>query len=329
MNRHVNRYECKATIYALSAMAAWSGLDRGALAAAEREISPRQARPPQWSADVLDAFYPDAREKLEGNRPDSSQTGLPARVVRDAAGAISLDRAPAGSGTAWSKLIDAETIETEIKRLAELVAADVTTPGEFKGGGYKTCRSHFSLLAVLFAVASEYDGQVRWQDAAGGLRELFARAGYNCKVGTDQSYREAAERKQDLDELVRGARPQTPLVQEETVWSQMADRPPLMERLEIAQRDRLMAWLASEREFTRNIAGVRHEAQMVALLADVIGRKGFEYWDDATYADSVRGLRQAASDLGTATDVMNYQQARQALDRATKACNDCHDGYRE
>ena len=40
------------------------------LFAAERGDKPKRARPPKWSADVLDAFFEDAREKLEGERPD-------------------------------------------------------------------------------------------------------------------------------------------------------------------------------------------------------------------------------------------------------------------
>ena len=73
---------------------------------------------------------------------------------------------------AWSKLIDAETLETEIKRLAQAVAQDVTSPSEFKGGAYQACRRHFSVLATLFAIAAEYDGEVRWQDAAAGAARL-------------------------------------------------------------------------------------------------------------------------------------------------------------
>jgi len=72
------------------------------------------------------------------------------------------------------QIIDAETIETEIKRLAQEVAKTVTAPAQFKGGGYKDCRREFSVLAALFAVSAEYDGDVRWKDAAAPLREAAA-----------------------------------------------------------------------------------------------------------------------------------------------------------
>jgi hypothetical protein len=298
-----------------------------ALLAAQRGEKPKRARPPKWSADVLDAFFEDAREKLEGERPDYGAANTIATNQSQQA-APAAER-PSAGGSQWSKLIDAETIETEIKRLAQAVAQDVTSPTEFKGGAYQACRRHFSVLATLFAIAAEYDGEVRWQDAAPALRDLFARAGYNCKVGTDQTFQEARQRKQDLADLVGGSRPRAGEAERETDWGQVSDRPPLMQRLNIAHEERLTKWLASEREFGRNLEGLRHEAQLIAAIADVIGREGFDYWDDEQYAEYARTLRQAATDVAAAVELDNFQNAREAGVRMTKACADCHDGYRE
>jgi hypothetical protein len=287
----------------------------------------KRARPPKWSNDVREVFFDDAREKLVGPRPDYSQTTNGTSRPRDAAATPSrTDAAPIGA--TWSKLIDAETIEAEIKRLAQAVASDVATPSTFKGGAYKQCRRHFSVLAVLFAVAAEYDGAVRWSEVAPALRDLFARAGYNCKVGTDQTYRESLQRNQDLAELIRGSRPQIASAERLADWSQVTDRPPLMQRLEVAHQERLTKWLANEREFTQHRDEVRHEAQLVAAFADVIGREGFEYWDDEQYSQYARDLRQAATDIAAAAELENYEQAKQAIGRATNACTNCHEGYR-
>ena len=130
----------------------------------------------------------------------------------------------------------------------------MTTPSEFKGGGYKDCRRHFSVLAVLFAVAAEYDGEVRWQDAAPGLRDLFARAGHNCKVGTDQTYQEADAAQARLADLIGGTRPQAAEAERKADWAQVADRPPLMQRLNMAHQDRLTKWLANEARVRPRIA---------------------------------------------------------------------------
>ena len=316
----------KNIVVALALIALMNG---GAELLAERTVRPvKRARPPKWSNDVRDVFFDDARDKLVGPRPDYGSATTIASHVNDAATTPSDTQAPP-TGATWSKRIDPETIEAEIKRLAQAVEGDVATASKFKGGAYKDCRRHFSVLAVLFAVAAEYDGAVRWSDAAPALRDLFARAGYNCKVGTDQTYQESLERSQDLAELIRGSRPQVPSVERVADWSQVTDRPPLMQRIELAHQDRLTKWLANERQFAQHREEVRHEAQLVAVFADVIGREGFEYWDDEQYAQYARELRQAASDIAAAVELENYEQARQAVGRATMACTNCHEGYRE
>ena len=323
MNRRRRNYSLLAAL-ALAGMFVPQGT--GAFAA-ERGDKPKRARPPKWSADVLDVFFEDAREKLEGERPDYAAKSATPAIQSPSSAPGSVAQEP--SSFAWSKLIDAETLETEIKRLAQAVAQDVTSPTEFKGGAYQNCRRHFSVLATLFAIAAEYDGDVRWQDAAPGLCDVFARAGYNCKVGTDQTYQEAQQRKQDLADLVSGSRPRAAEAERAADWSQVTDRPPLMQRLNIAHEERLTKWLANEREFGRHSAEVRHEAQLVAAIADVIGREGFDYWDDEQYAGYARSLNQAATDLAAAVELENFQQARDAGNHMTKACADCHDGYRE
>lgn len=288
-------------------------------------LAAKEARPPKWSRDVLDAFFDDAREKLTGPRPDYG-----ARAESDnSASASSLQRAGGAPAFAWSNLVTPNTLETEVKRLSQSLASTVTTPSQFKGGGYKDARRDFSELAVLFAVSDQYDGDARWKDAAAGLRDVFSQAASNSKIGTDQSYREATARKQDLAELVRGGRPQVPKAAAAiTDWSRVSAREPLMQRMNIAHQERLTKWLADAASFRRNRSEIAHEAQIVALLADVIHREAFKYWDDETFSGYANDLRQSASDISAAAASDNYEQAREAIGRATNACANCHDGYR-
>jgi hypothetical protein len=145
------------------------------LLAAEPTKKNEGVPPPKWSADDLNAFFPDARMKLVGARPDY-QKAQALKASNTTGGANSAQAKSAGG---WSKLIDAETIETEIKRVGPSLAKATRSPSEFKGGGYKECRREFSLLAMLFGITAEYDGDIRWQDASPTLRDLFSRAGHN------------------------------------------------------------------------------------------------------------------------------------------------------
>jgi hypothetical protein len=295
-------------------------------------LSAKEARPPKWTRDALDAFFSDAREKLQGERPNYSQKA----TALDSDKASASPRASAGASTMeassvlpWSQIITAETIETEIKRLSQSLGKSIGTPSKFKGGGYKDVRRDFSELAVLFAVVAEYDAPIRWKDTAAGMRELFARAAANAKVGTYETFREASLRKDDLAELVRGSRPQVPKASAAVPdWSKVSAREPLMQRLSIAQQERLQPWLADSATFRRNQADAAHEAQLVALIANVIHRAEYEYWDDETFADVARELQAAASDVSAAAQSDNFEQARRAFTRAATACANCHDGYR-
>src|SRR5687767_10486989 len=75
----------------------------------------KRARPPKWTPDVLDAFFEDAREKLVGTRPDYSAARATASRPAPTSDSHKLI---ATSDATWSKLIDADVIETEIKRLS-------------------------------------------------------------------------------------------------------------------------------------------------------------------------------------------------------------------
>lgn len=85
----------------------------------------------------------------------------------------------------------------------------------------------------------------------------MGRAGRNCKVGTDASYGEAKLRKDDLENLVRGNPPAMPAnVNSATSWKNVADRPPLMARLQKAQQQGVTVWTANAADF-RNISPPR------------------------------------------------------------------------
>lgn len=327
MELQVNHLRRKLAAGATIAIAAALVFSCALLYANEQRASAKRARPPKWPAEVVDTFLSDARAALEGPRPDYAAR---AAVTTEANRTVSVEPLadPSAAQVAWSKAMDADAIEAEIKRLAQAVAQDVASPSEFKAGKYKDCRRHFSTLAMLFGVAAEYDGPVRWQDVSAELRDLFARAGRNCKVGTDATFREATERKQDLADLVAGARPQLPPADRGAEWAQVADRPPLMQRLEISHEERLTKWLANEREFSQHRGEVRHEAQLIAAIAHVMGREGYEFWDDEQFSAYASELKNAATLAATSAEQNEFAKVRAAATRMTKACADCHEGYR-
>jgi hypothetical protein len=225
-------------------------------------------------------------------------------------------------------LISAETIEDEVKNLQKLVSEHVTTPAKFKGGGFKEGRKQFTELALLFAIISQYDGDVRWKDRAGGIRDLMARAGFNCKVGTDASYNEAKLRKEDLEQLVQGGGASAGEANPDAKWDKIADRPPLMQRMEECQQLHIAPATANSGEFSKNADVVLREAELLAAIAEAIQQEGFEFADDETYLEYAKQMRDAASEIVGAVKGKNCDAARAASGNIEKACTGCHEGFR-
>jgi cytochrome c556 len=101
-----------------------------------------------------------------------------------------------------------------------------------------------------------------------------------------------------------------------------------MKRLDQAQQQGILPLLASSRDFERGAAGLLHDAQVVAALAEVITREGFEFADDEAYLEYARAMRQQAQTLRDATLGGNYGEARQAAALLAQSCTNCHEDYR-
>jgi len=199
----------------------------------------------------------------------------------------------------------------------------------------------------MFGIVDRFDGPVRWKNQATTLRDRLAKAGRNCKVGTDDTYREAQQRAAELADLVRGehvagagditaaggfgstnATASKAAGSGDRTWAQVADRTPLMQRMEEATQRRIGPWLADRRTFGGKQAEVIHEAQVVAAMAEIVTRDGYEYADDDEFVAYGRQLREAARELGKAAQGDDYDAARRAAGTMNKTCSACHGEYR-
>jgi hypothetical protein len=270
----------------------------------------------------MDVFFADPQTVLVGPRPAYKTTV----VAASAAGGA---KEKSASGGAWSKLISTDTLQDEIKALQPQLADDVKTLQAFLGGGNKKARQDLSQLAAEFAIVGEYDGDVRWKNQAPAARDLFAKAGYNCKAATEATFREAKNRSDDLQGLVRGETIAAPAgLEAKNDWSKIANLSPLMTRLELAQRDRISAAMASAGDFKKNAEQLTHETEMVAAYAEVIARPGMENADDEKFRSFAKTLEQSALDLRQAVRNGNYDAAKTAAGVMAKTCTACHAEYR-
>src|SRR5690606_11712664 len=127
-------------------------------------------------------------------------------------------------------IVSATTVEDMVKGHKLQVDQNVTTPTDFAGKGYKVASRDFSILAMLFAIAGEYDCDVRWKKDAPAARDVFARTAANAKVGTPQVYQEAKLRKEELADLLNGSSPYGGKESEVAApWKDVCGRSPLMQ----------------------------------------------------------------------------------------------------
>jgi hypothetical protein len=292
----------------------------------------RRASPPpptEWDKATAGTFYDDAFSVLSGPRPDFANAAKRPVTGPAAAGQPAADATgPSSGGFKWSSLVSEDTLVDEIKTQLELLGPAVASPTTFKGGGYDQARRSFSMLAVAFGVIAAHDQDVRWKKDATTARDLFARAGFNCKTATDQGFNESKLRIEDLQSMMNGSPPAgKPDRDEDFAWSQAAARPALMGRLEDAEKA-ISAGLSSSAEFTKNQATVFHEAEVVAALGEVIGLPDFEYHDDESYLELAHSMRDSAVRVRDAAMKKDYDAARAAAGGISKACSSCHESYR-
>jgi len=289
----------------------------------------RAAPPPAWdAAAVSGTFLEDAFTGLQGERPDFKSLARGSGGPAAAAGPVEAGNGAGGPGFKWSALVSEETLTDEIKDMKGVIAAAAARPTDFKGGGYDKAREAFSSLALAFGVIAAYDLDIRWKKDAATARDLFARAGFNCKAGTDQSFAESKARLSDLVAMLDGGAPQgKPDRDEDFQWSQVAARPALMSRLESAD-ETLAAAVASKSDFDRKLDRVVHEAEFVAAIGEAIQRKDFEFHDDDTYRGYAAAMRDAGIAARDAARKKDYAAARTAVGGLKKSCAACHGDYR-
>jgi len=283
----------------------------------------RRARPPKWPDATREIFFSDARTKLIGKRPSAAESRS-----EGTGPAVETAGAPAVDQFAWSKVISAEVLEDEVKAGTRELQQHVVNSTEFKGGGYKSARASLSTLATMFGIIGQYDASVRWQKEAPSVRDMLARAGFNCKVGTDPAFKEAKARSEDLESLIRTGTFAGKAAESQAPWSSVAGRSVLMQRLERAQQQGLAVWVGSSGEFSKHAAQAFHEAQLIAALAHVIQHEGYESADDEAYLGFARQLEKQAAQAAEAARQNDYAEMRKSVGEIEKTCSACHEGFR-
>ncbi|SRR6056297_2248175 len=315
----------------LCVLLGWGALTFSAgcgIACAQSGSSPdrdRRAAPPLFDqAEVESIFFSSLSEAIRGRRPALGEPAEPLATPTTASARPADDR----SASLWADKIDAVSLEDEIKRIRQRFDQSITTPAAFRGGGYQDAALNLSILATLFAVVADYEQDVRWKDDAAAARDLLARSARNAQSGTIQVYNEAKKRTADLQDLLSGAGlPVASPGDQESVWSMVADRTPLMAYAE-ELLDALSAATRDEATTKQQADVAVRQADLLTMLGIVISREGMGDADDPDYVAYCDAMSESASDVKAAIRQERWNEVRPLVGTITQSCSRCHEDYR-
>ena len=291
----------------------------------------KRAPAPSFQSDQLrGVFFDKLSDALRGDLPSlSSLRGSATASTTNSKGAAQNGSAgPAEGGVnGWSKLVSPASLEDEVKRVRLRYDNGITTPGAFNGGGFQDARRDLSILATLFAVISEYNGDVRWKDQAGAARDLIARSAFNCKAGSTQVYNEAKLRKNDLEDLVSGSGLSNRESEPQADWSMIVDRSPMMEYLE-GLSEALQGVSNSESAIQANTETIQRQSELIAMVGQVLVKEGMDEADDKEYQKLSNSMTTAASNVASAIERGDLGSIREAVGGITQSCDACHEQFR-
>jgi cytochrome c556 len=98
--------------------------------------------------------------------------------------------------------------------------------------------------------------------------------------------------------------------------------------MEEAGQTHITPWTASSNDFKANKDKLVHEAQLLAIMAQVIKDPSYEYGQDAKFVQFAEDLVNACIDIADGAKTDNYDKVRTAAGAMSKACNNCHGEFR-
>ncbi len=289
----------------------------------------RRARTPQWHQVPAGIFFEDAFEQGLTGTPRRPRSTQPAHSPNGApALPLPLPTRPRPrTPVSWTEAIAAETIEDELKAILGRVDGLLANASDFKGHGYLAARREFALAAMLFAIIQEYPASVRWKAQAAAARMPSGKLRYGRRWGRTPSFSRLNNCSSPCKNWSAAAVSQVRGRSRRPIGAALA-RAPLMQRLEMAQAERLTSCLASVAAFQKSPRRVVHEAQIVAAIAEALLQEGMEDAVDEDYRDYCRAMQQAAQEIQRAAERGDYETARGAGSRLQQTCTDCHSTYR-
>ena len=283
----------------------------------------RISPPGQWDQETERLFQGDPTRRLRGVRPTRIEQRNEKGVSISSADSI----VPNSQEISWHLLIPAAAVEDEIKSIYFAIGKPLARVGTFKSGGHQKVEQQFAWVATMFGILAEHSQAERWKEVAASACSHFSTASRSAKAASLQAFKNSKNRYEDLGRLIRGEKVDFDPASS-SLWSQRVDRPLLMQRLEQSYEQRLKRWSANQAQFEKNRSSLIHEAQILAVLAEIIGQPAYEFYDDDDYLSHCSQLKIHTQQVAAGAQESNLEKVQKHLGELSKTCSRCHEGYK-
>lgn len=283
----------------------------------------------KWYGNVpLDVWYNDPLGELQtpGSVPTNPSNGNPATNPNTP----TVDPSPSTESNAsadWTKLLPVTVLDNEIKNTSNQLKEKVQTTAAFNGG-YLELPPYIATMAAFAHVATLHSEEVRWKEHAPVIRTLGAQMLAEPLRRGAAGFRKLQAEYEPIAEILAGSSPAAPPeIPADVTFVDVAAMSDLMKRLELAQN-----WLKvnanSEASLKSNADQVKHEAHVIASLAEIIAAEGYGYFEDEDFLGHSRPMRDAAMSIVDAADSGDFSAYELSSSRIMQSCTECHSDYR-
>ena len=255
---------------------------------------------------------------------EAAETKPPPETVKPTA---SKEAEPKGGALDWATIISGEALADESKSIKNSLTPNLADVGRYNSK-YKDVQVDATVLAVLAGVAQNVPDAPSWKKNAKFIRDVSSQVAAESKANGPNFYKKVRDEYDKLEALLSGNNPPGLGESPETVkFSEVAQRLYLMKRM-----NRASNWMKTEINtealFKKNSGRVAHEGAILSLLGKVIATPDYGDHDDPGYIESADAVSQSGRDVGEAVKKEDFKAYTEALDRCLKACNKCHEVFK-
>jgi cytochrome c556 len=234
---------------------------------------------------------------------------------------------PVAASSDWSELIDAETLDAEVKHIRTDLTAGLQSVGKYNAR-YQDLAVSGATLAALAEIVVELPRSASWKEHAANVRDLAASVHDSAKALGGQAYQATKGASDQLTDVLDGNIPAgLPAAEPMRDFSQVANRSALMKRMDRSFQ-RLKKGGTAQQLLKKDAAQAIEDAAMLSVLSRVISVGHYESADDPKYRGHATELTRSATDLATAAKSGEAPAFADALTRIQKRCDACHADFR-